>query len=65
MTFSQIVFIVAGVITIVFGISNVALNSRRMQRMVRLIGVVPTRILYIIIGIALIVIAFTVDLGTV
>ncbi len=65
MNVSQIIFIIAGVLTIFMGLSNIGINSRRMQRMVRLIGEVPTRVVYVVIGVALIVIAFVVDLGTI
>jgi hypothetical protein len=64
MQLPNIIFIIAGVWTIIMGISQIGINMRRMQRMVRLIGEVPTRILYIVSGIILIVVAFTVDLGT-
>lgn len=62
---SQIIFIFAGVITIFFGISNKGINSRRMQRLARYIGEVPTRVVYVLFGIALIIVAFTVNLGTI
>lgn len=64
MTFPQIVFIVAGVLTAVMGITRTGFNTRRAQRMIKLLGVTGTQILYTLIGIGLIVIAFTVDLGT-
>ena len=65
MQLPNIIFIASGVITIVMGVTQIGINSRRMQRMVRLIGETPTRILYIVLGIALIVIALFVDLGTI
>jgi len=65
MTIPQIIFVVAGVFTIVVGLSNIGVKSRKMQRLVRVVGETPARIIYIIIGIALIVVAFVVDLGTI
>lgn len=65
MTLPQIIFIVAGVMTIFMGITNIGVKSRKMQRLVRVIGEIPARLIYVAIGIALIVIAFVVELGTI
>jgi len=65
MTLPQIIFVAAGALTIFMGVSNIGVKSRRMQRLVRLIGETPARLLYIASGIALIVVAFVVDLGTI
>jgi len=65
MTLPQIIFVAAGALTIFMGVSSIGVNSRRMQRLVRLIGETPARLLYIASGIALIVVAFVVDLGTI
>jgi uncharacterized membrane protein YphA (DoxX/SURF4 family) len=64
MSVSQIIFIVAGLWSIIAGVSSIGVNAKRMQRWVRRIGETPTRVLYIVVGIALIIVAFTVDLGT-
>lgn len=64
MNFPQIVFIVAGILSALAGITRVGFNSRKAQRMIKLLGVTGTQILYVLVGIALIVVAFTVDLGT-
>jgi|LGOV01.1.fsa_nt_gb hypothetical protein len=63
-TLDQFIFIIAGVITIFFGVSGLGINSRKSQRLVRLIGEVPTRIFYIVLGLGLLYLAFFVDLTT-
>ena len=63
MTVDQIIFMVIGVALILFGFTKIGINGRRAQRWVRLIGETPTRILYIVLGIAFIVVAFIVDLS--
>jgi len=60
MNLDQIIFIIAGVFTIVIGMSGFGINSRKAQRLVRLIGETPTRLLYLVIGAALIVMAFAI-----
>lgn len=64
MTVPQIIFVAAGVFMIFSGITRLGFNRRKAQRAIKLLGVLGTQILYAIVGIALIVIAFTVDLGT-
>ncbi len=64
MSFPQIIFVVTGVFTIFSGITKLGFNRRKAQRVVRVLGEVGTQILYVLIGVALIVVAFTVDLGT-
>ena len=58
MTFSQIIFVIAGAFSIFMGATRFGMASRKMQRLARLIGELGTRLLYVAIGIALIVIAF-------
>lgn len=65
MSIPQIIFIVVGVFTIFVGVSNIGVNSRKMQRLIGRVGETPAKIIYIIVGIGLIVLAFTVDLGTI
>ena len=65
MTIPQIIFVVAGVFTIFIGMTNIGVKSRKMQRLVRIVGETPAKIIYIIFGIGLIVLAFVVDLGTI
>ena len=64
MQIPQIIFVASGIITIIVGLTRFGFNGRKAQRIIRLIGVIPTQVLYVVIGIALIVLAFTVDLGT-
>ncbi|AIO18826.1 hypothetical protein KQ51_00946 [Candidatus Izimaplasma bacterium HR1] len=65
MSLPQIIFVASGILVIIVGLSRFGFNGRKAQRWIKLIGVVPTQILYVVIGIALIVIAFTVNLGTI
>lgn len=64
MNFPQIVFIVAGALTAFMGITKTGFQNRKALRMIRLLGETGTQIFYVLLGVALIVIAFTVDLGT-
>jgi len=64
MQIPQIIFTAAGILTIISGLTKAGFSRRKAQRMIKLLGEVGTQVLYILIGIALIVIAFTVDLGT-
>ena len=61
MEWTNILFIVAGVWSIICGVTQIGVNFRKMQRMIRLIGEAPTRILYVIIGVALIIMSFLID----
>jgi|LGOV01.1.fsa_nt_gb hypothetical protein len=65
MTIPQFIFVAAGALTIFMGLTNIGVKSRKMQRLVRLIGEMPARLIYVVFGIALIVVAFVVDLGTI
>lgn len=64
MQLPQIIFVVAGILSILSGVMKAGFNRRRAQRTIKVIGELGTQILYIVVGIALIVVAFTVDLGT-
>lgn len=63
MVLADYIFIFAGALLIFMGISKLGFNTRKAQRMIRLIGEVPTRIVYIVIGVALIVMSITIDLS--
>lgn len=59
MPFERILFIAIGVFTLFIGITKTFFDNRKAQRMIRLFGEVGTQILYIVLGIGLIIIAFT------
>jgi small neutral amino acid transporter SnatA (MarC family) len=61
MGWENIMFIVIGAFTILIGISGIGLNTRKAQRLVRLIGETGTRIFYGVLGIGLILMGIFID----
>ena len=61
MDYVNIIFIIIGAFTAIIGIAGIGLQTRKAQRLVRLIGEGPTRIFYVVLGIVLIVVGLLVD----
>ena len=64
MDYVNIIFIIIGAFTALIGITGIGLQTRKAQRLVRLIGEKPTRIFYVVLGIVMIVVGILVDFAT-
>ena len=59
MNLEQILLLIVGLLITFFGgITGILLQSRKGKKVVKLLGETPARVLYLVIGIALIVLAF-------
>ncbi len=58
MATENIIILIVGLFTLVVGITKIGFQTRKAQRLIRLTGEAGARIIYFVIGIALIVLAF-------